>query len=242
MNQKTDFLRVVILGASGGIGRAFVDYFLQLDRPVMIHATYHQSSPQIKTENCRWHSVDITDELQIRDFCDALDEVDICINAIGMLHNKQYLPEKSTAHISSDYFLHSMSINALPTLLLAHFISPKFRHKRAAVFATVSARVGSIEENYLGGWYSYRSSKAALNMILKTLSIEWRRTLPNVAVAALHPGTTDTGLSEPFQQNVKSEHLFSPQQSVGYMMQVVDGLTPADSGKFLSFDGTLLPW
>ena len=242
MNQKTDLLRVVILGGSGGIGRAFVDYFLQLERPVMIHATYHQSNLNNNTENCRWHCVDITDERQVSNFCDALDEIDICINAIGMLHNAQYQPEKSTQQISSDYFLHSMSTNALPTLLLARYISAKFRHKRPAVFATVSARVGSIEENYLGGWYSYRASKAALNMILKRLSIEWRRVLPNVAVAALHPGTTDTRLSQPFQQNVKPEQLFTPQQSVGYMMQVIDELTPAKTGKFWSFDGTLLPW
>ena len=117
-----------------------------------------------------------------------------------------------------------------------------FRHGRPAVFATVSAKVGSIEDKRLGGWFSYRASKAALNMCLKTLAIEWRRSLPNVAVAALHPGTTDTDLSRPFQHNVPSGQLFTPAQSVSYMLDVLDGLNPADSGRFLAFDGEKLPW
>jgi len=110
------------------------------------------------------------------------------------------------------------------------------------VFATVSARVGSIEDNRLGGWFSYRASKAALNMCLKTLAIEWRRTLPNVAVAALHPGTTDTALSRPFQHNVPREQLFTPRQTANYLLNVLDGLEPAQSTQFLAFDGEWLPW
>ena len=94
----------------------------------------------------------------------------------------------------------------------------------------------------LGGWVSYRASKAALNMCLKTVAIEWGRTLPNVTVAALHPGTTDTALSKPFQRHVPAGQLFSPQQSAGYMLEVLDQLNARDSGKFWAFDGELLPW
>jgi len=130
----------------------------------------------------------------------------------------------------------------LPSLLLAKHLHSKFRHGRPGVFATVSAKVGSIEDNRLGGWFSYRASKAALNMCLKTLAIEWRRSLPNVAVAALHPGTTDTALSVPFQHNVPPEQLFTPRQSVDYLVEVLDGLKPAQSGQFLAFDGEELPW
>ena len=133
-------------------------------------------------------------------------------------------------------------VNALPTLLFSRFLATKFRHKQPAVFATISARVGSIEENYLGGWYSYRASKAALNQVLKTLAIEWRRNLPNVCVAALHPGTTDTALSKPFKKNVPEDQLFSADQSVAYMMKVIDKLEPELSGRFWSFDSTQLPW
>jgi len=101
---------------------------------------------------------------------------------------------------------------------------------------------GSIEDNQLGGWFSYRASKAALNMCLKTLAVEWRRSLPNVAVAALHPGTTDTNLSGPFQHNVPPGQLFTPRQSVDYLVDVLDGLKPVQSGQFLAFDGEELPW
>ena len=149
---------------------------------------------------------------------------------------------ETVRHIDPAFFLESMRINTLPTLLLAKHLHDKFRHGRPAVVATVSARVGSIEDNRLGGWFSYRASKAALNMCLKTLAIEWRRSLPNVAVAALHPGTTDTALSRPFQSNVPIGQLFTPGQSVASMLDVLDGLNSADSGQFLAFDGEKLPW
>ncbi len=235
-------MNAVVIGGSGGIGRAFVHY-LEANKPgIRIVASYHHGQPPTDTQRTEWRRLDITSEDQIEQFCADLPDVDLCINAAGMLHNEQFSPEKSTRQIDAAYFLHSMSVNALPTLLLARYLEPHFKHKRPAVFATVSARVGSIEENYLGGWYSYRSSKAALNMILKTLSIEWKRKLPTVTVAALHPGTTDTRLSEPFSSNVKPGQLFSTSQSVGYMMNVIEQLTPDKSGAFWSFDGEILPW
>ena len=159
-----------------------------------------------------------------------------------MLHTAAQGPEKTIRHIDPAFFMQSMSINALPSLLLAKHLQAGFRHGRPAVFATVSAKVGSIEDNRLGGWFSYRASKAALNMCLKTLAIEWRRSLPNVALAALHPGTTDTDLSRPFQHNVPNGQLFTPEQSVSCMLDVLDGLKPANSGQFLAFDGEKLPW
>ena len=161
---------------------------------------------------------------------------------LELLHKPAKGPEKTIRQIDPSFFIESMSINALPSLLLAKHLHAKFRHGRPAVFATVSAKVGSIEDNRLGGWFSYRASKAALNMCLKTLAIEWRRSLPNVAVAALHPGTTDTPLSRPFQHNVPTGQLFAPAQSVSYMLDVLDGLNSADSGQFLAFDGEKLPW
>jgi NAD(P)-dependent dehydrogenase (short-subunit alcohol dehydrogenase family) len=130
----------------------------------------------------------------------------------------------------------------LPSLLLAKHLHGKFRHGRPAIFATVSAKVGSIEDNRLGGWVSYRASKAALNMCLKTLAIEWQRTLPNVAVTALHPGTTDTALSRPFQRNVPREQLFTPKRSVSGLLNVLDNLKPSQTGQFFAFDGERLAW
>ncbi len=235
-------MNALILGGSGGIGQAFIDHFLQQENIDSIHATYHQRVPEQADSRIQWHQVDVTQEADIENLCGQIDEIDFCINAVGMLHDEVHGPEKSTRQIDPDYFLKSMAVNALPTLLLAKHMVPHFKHKRPAIFATVSARVGSIEENYLGGWYSYRASKAALNMLLKTLSIEWKRSLPNVTVAALHPGTTNTRLSSPFHKNVPSDQLFEPAQSVSYMMQVIERLAPAHSGKFWSFDGEVLPW
>ncbi len=232
----------LILGASGGIGRAFLTHLLEQGTHPTIHATFNRHQPEISDPRVLWHQVNVQEEHDIESLCNQLGDIALCINAVGFLHNQDYQPEKSTRQIDPEYFIDSMRVNAMPTLLLAKHIVPRLKHKQPAVFATVSARVGSIEENYLGGWYSYRASKAALNMLLKTLSIEWKRSLPNVAVAALHPGTTDTALSKPFQKHVPEGHLFEPTTSVDYMMGVINKLTPADSGKFWSFDGEILPW
>lgn len=235
-------MKAVIIGGSGGIGRSFIDHLLLHNSDITIHATFNTHKPESYNSRCHWHHLDIRQEAQIQSFCERLDEIDLCINTVGMLHDDEHRPEKSTQQIDQDYFLKSISLNALPTLLLGKYLGAHFKHKRPAVFATVSARVGSISENSLGGWYSYRASKAALNMILKTLSIEWKRSLPNVAVAALHPGTTDTALSKPFQQHVPANALFTPQQSVHFMMQVISNLNAKKTGHFWSFDGTILPW
>ena len=112
----------------------------------------------------------------------------------------------------------------------------------AGVFAAISAKVGSIEDNRLGGWYSYRCSKAALNMALKTLSIEWQRKCPAVCVVSLHPGTTDTALSKPFQSHVPAASLFSPEKTAGFLVDRLAALRAEDSGSFLAFDGEALPW
>ena len=149
-----------------------------------------------------WDRLDLTDNAAIRGWAAQLDEIDWLINAAGILHTRAHGPEKSIRQIDPAFFLENMRINAWPVLLPAKHLHGKFRHGRPAVFATVAAKVGIIEDDRPGGWISYRASKAALNMGIKTLAIEWRRTLPKVAVVALHPGTTDTALSKPFQRNV----------------------------------------
>jgi NAD(P)-dependent dehydrogenase (short-subunit alcohol dehydrogenase family) len=235
-------MKIVVAGGSGGIGGAFVENLARRSNVEKITATYNRNPPGIEHPNVIWHQLDLIDETAIRDWAAQIDEIDWLINAAGMLHTTAQGPEKTVRHIDPAFFLESMSINTLPTLLLAKHLHARFRHGRPAIFATVSAKVGSIEDNRLGGWFSYRASKAALNMCLKTLAIEWRRTLPNVAVAALHPGTTDTALSRPFQHNVPGEQLFTPERSANYLLNVLDRLKPAQSGQFLAFDGEHLPW
>jgi NAD(P)-dependent dehydrogenase (short-subunit alcohol dehydrogenase family) len=235
-------MRIVITGGSGGIGSAFVEVLARRPDVEKIIATCNSHSPALDHAKVVWHQLDLTDAAAICDWAAKLDEIDWLINAAGMLHTTTRGPEKSIRQIDPAFFLESMSKNALPALLLARHLQGNFRHGRPAVFATISAKVGSIEDNRLGGWFSYRASKAALNMSLKTLAIEWRRTLPNVTVVALHPGTTDTVLSKPFQRNVPQGQLFTPAYSVDCMLRILEQLQPADSGQFLAFDGERLPW
>ena len=235
-------MNIAIIGGSGGIGRTFVEVLAAREGVSAIHATYHHTPPPFDHPLVSWHPLDITDESSIEAWAQNIGELDWLINAVGMLHEPEQGPEKSIRRLDPDFFMRNIQTNALPTLLLAKHLHKQFRHERPAIFATVSAKVGSIEDNYLGGWYSYRASKAALNMGLKTLSIEWQRTLPNVSVAALHPGTTDTALSKPFQRHVPPGQLQSPVYTVNALLNVLDNLTPEQTGKFWAFDGELLPW
>jgi NAD(P)-dependent dehydrogenase (short-subunit alcohol dehydrogenase family) len=240
--MKGDAMKIIIIGGSGGIGRAFVELLAKRESVGSIVASYHQTTPVFQHPKVSWQRLDLANETTIQSWSEQLDEIDWLINAAGMLHQPDRGPEKSIRQLDPDFFLKNIKVNAMPTLLLAKHLQAHFKHGRKSLFATVSAKVGSIEDNRLGGWYSYRASKAALNMGIKTLAIEWQRTLPNVAVAALHPGTTDTALSEPFQKNVPKEQLFSPAKSVNAMLSVLDALEPHDTGKFWAFDGEILPW
>ncbi len=204
-------MNIVIAGGSGGIGGAFVEALATRPGVDKIIATCNRHSSAPDHPKVTWHRLDLTDEDAIRDWAAEVDEIDWLINAAGILHTRVQGPEKSIRQIDPAFFLENMSINALPALLLAKHLHGESRHGRPAVFATVSARVGSIEDNRLGGWFSYRASKAALNMSIKTLAIEWRRTLPNVAVVALHPGTTDMALSQnPFSAMYLTDNCLSP--------------------------------
>ena len=235
-------MNIIITGGSGSIGGAFIEALARRSEVEKIIATCNGHSSALDHAKVTWHRLDLTDEAAMRDWAAQLDEIDWLINAAGILHTREHGPEKSIRQIDAAFFLENMRINALPALLLAKHLHAKFRHGRPAIFATISAKVGSIEDNRLGGWFSYRASKAALNMGIKTLAIEWRRTLPNVAVVALHPGTTDSALSKPFQKNVPHGQLFTPEYSVSCMLSVLENLKPAHSGEFLAFDGERLPW
>jgi NAD(P)-dependent dehydrogenase (short-subunit alcohol dehydrogenase family) len=240
--EKQAQMNIAIIGGSGGMGAAMIRQLADQPEVGSIQATYHLHKPDLQHPRVNWQHLDINSEVQIEAWAGQLGEVDWLINAVGILHDPEHGPEKTIRRLEPAFYLQNMQINALPALLLAKHLQQKFRHGRPALFATISAKVGSIEDNRLGGWYSYRASKAALNMGIKTLSIEWQRTLPNVTVVAIHPGTTDTALSKPFQRNVPEHQLFSPDKTVSQILAVVRNLKPADSGQFLAFDGELLPW
>lgn len=249
----------LIIGGTGGIGRAMVEQLLESPAnsdsgsqdSLHVFATYNKSVPDFEAENLYWVPMDICDEHSIRQAADVIsqqtDHIDWLINCAGLLHTAMQQPEKSLGQIETDFFLINMQVNALAGLLIAkHFKSLLAKSERSndhpAVFATISARVGSISDNQLGGWYSYRMSKAALNMGMKNLSIEWARSLKDVCVVVMQPGTVNTQLSAPFQGNVADGQLFSPAYSAECLLEVLSRMTATQSGSFVDWAGESIPW
>lgn len=233
---------ILVVGGSGGIGRAMITEFLARFPQAQIGATHHRGRPQVEHARLDWQALDLRDAYAIDSWAGDFKRVDWIINAAGYLHGCHGGPEKSIRALDPEFLLENIRINTLPTLLLAKSFSAAFKQSPAPLLATVSARVGSIEDNRLGGWYSYRISKAALNMALKTLSIEWKHSQPRGCVAALHPGTNDTALSQPFQTNVAADDLFDPTYTAPMFADLLSKLAPADSGKFWAWNGEILPW
>lgn len=236
-------IHAAVFGASGGIGSAVVDALAA--RPgAVIHAGSRGGDYRTAT-NIQPFAFDLTDEGSIaRAFADIAraGPLDLIFVATGMLHRTpDVLPEKSFAAINVETMLDAYRINTIgPALIAKHAIAYLPRNRRA-VFAALSARVGSISDNRLGGWHSYRASKAALNMIIANLAIELRRTHPEAIAVALHPGTVATALSKPFQRNVSADQLTAPETSAAHLLNVVDSLTIAESGTIRAWDGSAIP-
>jgi NAD(P)-dependent dehydrogenase (short-subunit alcohol dehydrogenase family) len=243
-----------IVGASQGIGLGFVRLLLQTAPLTHIFATYR--TPDTATELlplAQQHRdrltcipLDITQEKEIAAATVKISALTpilhLVINCVGILHDGTLQPEKSLRQINSENLLHYFQINSIGTVLLAKHLQPLLNHRDRNIFASISAKVGSIGDNQLGGWYGYRASKAALNMLIKTISIEYSRKSPHTIVLALHPGTTDTRLSQPFQRNVPPEKLFPVNRTVTQLLNVLEQRNPSDSGKFFSWDGSEIPW
>jgi len=237
-----DPVRIIVVGGSGAIGQAMVSQLLTCFPLTRVHATYHLSATPQDRERLQWYQLDVRDPEQIMSFSKGFDHVDWIINCAGYLHGEHGGPEKSIKSIDADFLIENIKINTLPTLHLAKNFSSALKKSKKPKLATVSARVGSIEDNRLGGWYSYRISKAALNMALKTLSIEWKHSHPQGCVAALHPGTNDSPLSKPFQINVAPENLFDPAYTASCFVRLLTRLDTANSGEFRAWDETTIPW
>ncbi|WP_347302494.1 SDR family NAD(P)-dependent oxidoreductase [Croceibacterium sp. TMG7-5b_MA50] len=234
----------MIFGAGGGIGAALVRRLAESGGFAAIHAGARTAPAHLPGSVVPFR-FDLEDEGSIAAAVAALaGPPDLVFVATGVLHDTaaSIAPEKSYRQVRGDTLAHLFQVNAIGPAIIARHTLPLLPRDRRAVFAVLSARVGSIADNRLGGWHSYRASKAALNMLVRSFAIEQARTHPQAIVAALHPGTVDTGLSAPFQRGVPAGKLFSPDQSAGYLLDVLDGLTPADSGGLFAWDGTRIAY
>lgn len=237
-------MRAVIIGATGGIGNALVAELAAREDVDTVHALSRTgTSPGLaKVQAGR---IDLNEEASIEAAAASVKMTgapDLVFVASGLLSDGAELqPEKSYRHQSADAFQRVFEINTFgPGLVAKHFL-PIMPRKGRSVFAVLSARVGSISDNRLGGWHAYRASKAALNMLIKNYAIEQARRNEDFIAVSLHPGTVDTALSEPFQSNVPDKQLFSPEVSAHHLLGVIETLRPADSGKAFDWAGKEIP-
>ena len=229
-------MNIAVFGSSGAIGEALCIKFSQSNNVNKIFA-FSRNGDQLNNKSTISKQVDYLNEDSLFNTAQSLEcNLDIIIVAIGALEH----PEKSIRDLSSTKFIDMFTANTIPTALIAKYFLPHLYRDRITKFASISARVGSIEDNQLGGWYSYRASKSALNMILKGLSIEQRRLNPDSVIFGLHPGTVDSKLSKPFQK--KDKEYFTPKFSAEKLVSVIDTKTIADNGKIFDWDNKIIPY
>ncbi|TDY35372.1 NAD(P)-dependent dehydrogenase (short-subunit alcohol dehydrogenase family) [Janthinobacterium sp. 75] len=231
MSSLPDQFNALVLGASGAIGAAFVDLLSAMPRCASVCGLHRHSTPRL----------DFTDENSIAEAARELatkPRYHLIINAAGMLHDGNLMPEKRLADLNYQQMQAIFQTNTMgPALVMRHFLP--LLDGECAIMAMLSAKVGSIGDNQLGGWYSYRASKAALNMLVKTAAIELARNQKHSVLVALHPGTVNSRLSRPF----RGELIGRPaHDAASDMLTVLNTLRPSDSGTFLAYDGTRLPW
>jgi NAD(P)-dependent dehydrogenase (short-subunit alcohol dehydrogenase family) len=232
--------RAVVIGAGGGIGGAVAARIAADPACAVLHCISRDGLAGPAT--AKQYAADVTDPASLRHAAAAIGAdgpIDLIFVASGLLHRGDAVqPEKSWRAIEANVFAKLFAVNATGPMLALQALVPHITRDRRALIGVVGARVGSISDNRLGGWYGYRASKAALAMLLRTLSIELSRTHPQLALLMLHPGTVDTPLSEPFQRGVAN--LLTPEASAAAMLEVLDAATPDQSGQQRDWRGELV--
>ncbi|RLQ21775.1 SDR family NAD(P)-dependent oxidoreductase [Seongchinamella sediminis] len=235
----------VVVG-NGAIGTAILERLLAL--PALEHGFLLARRPGGAPGDSRVSSLYVDAE-QPQSIADAaanvsrqVERIHLLFNTVGMLHADGQRPEKRLRDLDPDQLQRSFAINATFLPLLCQAFSPLLKHPQPAVLASLSARVGSIEDNGLGGWYSYRAAKAAHNMLLRTLSREWKISHRNVSLVALHPGTVESRLSAPFISASYRNRVLSPDESAAALLAVIAQLTPGRTGDFHDWQGEPIPW
>lgn len=227
----------VIIGASGGIGAA-------LEATLIEEGAFEKVYGFARSRTGTQH-LDLRDETSIATAAAHVASgpaPTLVIVATGLLHAGERGPEKAMRELDPAWLAETYAINAIgPALIAKHFL-PIMPKAGRAVFAALSARVGSISDNKLGGWHGYRASKAALNMLMRGIAIEEKRRNDRTIVVTLHPGTVDTALSRPFQGNVQAGRLFTPERAALQLLDTIEVLKAPDSGKLFDFEGKEVPF
>jgi NAD(P)-dependent dehydrogenase (short-subunit alcohol dehydrogenase family) len=223
----------IVFGASGGIGSALLAVLQEQGRFDQVVGFSRRTQP----------AIDLLDEASLeRAVASAagLGELRLVIDATGFLHDERHKPEKSWRQVDATHLARAFAINAIGPALLMKHVLPYIPRSGRAVFVTLSARVGSIADNRLGGWYAYRASKAALNQLVRTAAVELARQSPHALCLAIHPGTVATSLSAPFEKTGLDVH--APQVAARHLLSVIDHLPASASGGFYDWRGEPVPW
>lgn len=231
----------VVFGSSGGIGQALAERIVASGRYQTVFAVSRSGAEISGAINLTAAFTDAAALAALADEIGKAGPVTLCLVAIGFLSGPDLQPEKTYKAMTLDAFQRVFAANTFGPALIAAQMLPLMPKTERSVFAALSARVGSISDNRLGGWHAYRASKAALNMLIRNFALEQARRAPGNISVGLHPGTVDTGLSRNFQGGVADDKLFTPAQAAGYLLEVVDRLTPEDSGKCFDWAGKEVP-
>ena len=242
-----------VQGASRGIGLELVRQLLAGNNGSVVFASCREPHKALSLkelalahpERLMLLAADATQEATLERAAERIgattDKLSLIVNVAGVLHGPGFGPEKKLAQVDPEVLRAVFQVNAFGPLVVAKHFHHFLRHRGRTVFASLSARVGSISDNHLGGWYAYRGSKAAQNMFTKTLAIELGRIAPSAIVVGLHPGTVATDLSQPFQRGVPRDKLFTPSKAVQSLLAVIGELSREDSGKVFAWDGAEIP-
>ena len=238
--------RAVVVGC-GGIGTALLADLARRSPQLELVATMRRPVPLCGQglDGMPVLPLDLEQDASLAALAERLADgppLRLVIHTAGVLQDGDFRPEKRLGQVQRRHLERSFAVNAFAPLLLAQAIEALLPRDQPFHFASLSARVGSIGDNRLGGWYAYRAAKAAQNQLLRTLALEWRRRLPLGCVSLLHPGTTATALSAPFRANVPEGQLFSPARAAGHLLDVLERRRAEDSGGFWAWDGQPIPW